>query len=247
MRLARLSETLALRLTKPDPIAGGNNIGVNQARGSLGSRRAVTMVELLVAMAITGILLTLLLPAIMRTRQRALTMQCKNNLHQLGIASHHGRRIEPPDADCGTIISTFRCPSDSGSALVSVSGASAQEARTNYSGVTGDGRLRGMSTTQRDAVTDGLSNTLEVGEQDSQPEDPLKTWCSRSGASCERSPNARRTDGTKFADGFRSVHPENGVNFLLADGSARFISDGIDLTVYHALSTSQGGESVGGF
>ncbi len=245
MRRTRLSEMLALRLAEPSPIAGRNNIGVNQARGSVGRRRAVTMVELLVAMAIIGILLALLLPAIMRTRQRALTMQCKNNLHQLGIASHQGRRIEPPDADCGTVISTFRCPSDSGSALVSVSGESAQWARTNYSGVTGDGRLPGM--TSHDDVTEGLSNTLEVGEQDSQPEDPLKSWCGNSRASCERPPNARRPDGTKFTDGFRSVHPENGVNFLLADGSVRFISDGIDLTVYHALSTSQGGESVGGF
>lgn len=247
MQRACQSESLAPRLTEPRPIAGRSAAVANPGRGSIGSRRAVTMIELLVAMAIIGILLALLLPAILSSRQRALTMQCQNNLHQLGIASHHGRPIVPLDSNCGTIISTFRCPADSGSALVSLSGGSSQEARTNYSSVTGDGRLRGMSTTSRDSVTDGLSNTLEVGEQDSQAEDPQKTWCSHSGASCKRPPNARRTDGAKFIDVFRSVHPENGVNFLVADGSVRFVSDGIDLTLYHALSTSQGGESTGGF
>lgn len=239
------SKASAMRLTEPSPIAGHNDVGVNQARGSLGGRLGVTMIELLVAMAIIGLLLALLLPAITSTRQRALTMQCQNNLHQHGIASHHARRIEPPDAQCDTLISTFRCPADSGSALVTGGGASAPEARTNYAGVTGDGRRPGI--TSHDRVTDGLSNTLETGEQDSQPEDPLKSRCRRSGVSCARLPNARRPDRTKFTDGFRSVHPGNGVNFLLADGSVRFVSDGIDLTLYHALSTSQGGESTGGF
>ena len=209
-------------LTEPSLIAGRNDSGVNLSRGARVSRRGATMIETLVVMAIIGVLLALLSPAILSSRQRALTMQCKSNLHQFGIASHHGRPIATPlDADCATLVSTYRCPSDSGSALIAVNEESVLWARTNYAKVTGDGRLPGMGS--HDDVTDGLSNTLELGEQDSQPVDPKKSRCGNgpTGASCERTPNARRPDGTKFADGFRSVHPENGVNFLLADGAVR--------------------------
>ena len=67
------------------------------------------MIETLVVMAIIGVLLALLAPAILSSRQRALTMQCKNNLHQFGIASHHGREIAMPlDATCATLVSTFQ-------------------------------------------------------------------------------------------------------------------------------------------
>ena len=208
-------------------------------------RRAFTIIELLVVLAIIALLLALLLPAVMRARQRAFKMQCQSNLHQIGVSSHQGRRIEPLDADCRMIVSVFRCPSDSGSALVLLPGETEASARSNYAHVTGDGRLPGIGS--HEDVTDGLSNTLESGEQDSQPEDPLNAWCRSGGASCLRLPNARRPDGTKYLDGFRSVHSENGVNFLLADGSVRFISDSIDVRVYHALATAQGGEVVGEF
>jgi len=41
----------------------------------------------------------------------------------------------------------------------------------------------------------------------------------------------------------RSRHP-GGVNFTLADGSVRFITETIDLTTYHALGSRNGGEVV---
>ena len=58
-----------------------------------------------------------------------------------------------------------------------------------------------------------------------------------------------------YASGFRSAH-EGGVQFLLADGAVRFVSENIDSQpsgnpanhgVFQALSTIQGGEVIGEF
>jgi type II secretory pathway pseudopilin PulG len=101
-------------------------------------------------------------------------------------------------------------------------------------------------------IVDGLSNTFIVGEVVGfDVSGHVNRWmiAGRHVDSLRTTDNPLNTPpGTGVVYGssngaFGSYHPGGG-QFALADGSARFIADSVDLAVYRALSTRQGGEAI---
>lgn len=193
----------------------------------------------------------------MKALEKARAVRCKNNLYQLGRAMHNGGRRSFPSllpaleqenaaGKPDTVLGVFLCPTDGGSSQVEDAGGKLK-GRSNYAGVIGHGgRGKGFYEVSLNEVTDGLSNTLAVGEQDSGPTDPAGAWADTPKASCKHALNGRDSQELKYAGGFRSNH-DQGAHFLMGDGAVRFVSESISFETYQALGTANGGEVVGEF
>ena len=130
--------------------------------------------------------------------------------------------------------------------------------RSNYSGVfgnteielspeNGNGSFFANSEIEFRDYTDGLSNTMIVGERRNDlgtiswvglvPE--VDEPASRIVGSADHAPN----DPDSHFEDFRSYHP-GGINVVLADGSGHFVRETIDEEVFQALASRADGEIV---
>ncbi len=186
------------------------------------------------------------------------------------------RAITDPVNEAGRthVLDVYRCPSDVGTEHFDLPSEDdpnvivARLAASNYVGVfgteeihdceglpiglrcEGSGVFFHLSHVNFASVSDGLSNTIFVGERSARH--GYSTWV---GSVREGSEAMARIVGvadhppnTKGAhlDDFSSEHPA-GANFLLGDGSVRLINNQIDELVYRAISTRSGGEPVTDF
>jgi prepilin-type N-terminal cleavage/methylation domain-containing protein len=135
--------------------------------------------------------------------------------------------------------------------------ATGQAYQWNNTGAHGGFALQGIFQ-RADKVTmvgisDGTSNTLAIGEMSwfsATAGTRYRTWvrgCEATPvcAGCKNVVNAINTPtiGTFQDMAFGSQHTR-GANFGLGDGSVRFISDSINLNVYRAAASRNGGESL---
>ena len=110
-------------------------------------------------------------------------------------------------------------------------------------------------------MTDGTSNTIVVGEisknwpqpPDDNTDDGYRTWIrgtvgSSAAGCCKNVVNAINAlpyiNGNTFNDmSFASEH-SGGAQFLMGDGSVKFVSESVDMNVYKAAASINGGESA---
>ncbi len=113
-------------------------------------------------------------------------------------------------------------------------------------------------------ITDGTTNTIALGEVRPECSDHVRngwmhvnsmytgTGVAINFDTCEDSPGAASGTPNWFtgqwgnSQGFKSKHV-GGAHFLLCDGSARFLSENIDMVTYQRLGDRRDGQPVGEF
>ena len=228
-------------------------------RSSTLSRQGFSLVELLVVIGIIGILMAMLFPAIQTVRESARRTNCKNNLHQFGVAINHldavpfAPRSLLPFMENQSIV--FFCPS--AGTEFEINGEQPSNYTTCASGIFADdsvtdrGRLDGAAGRSLIQLQDGTSNTIAMGEnrfefgppnlQDTEPDRWIRGGreISEVASSTGVPINAKAQFGATVAEiefAFSSHH-KGGAQVVFGDGHVRFVDDGVDRAVWRALGT----------
>jgi prepilin-type N-terminal cleavage/methylation domain-containing protein/prepilin-type processing-associated H-X9-DG protein len=225
----------------------------------------------------------------------ALSMQYYEQDNLYKVADDYARNVNPdvfrgPNPAISTVVKMWLCPADSRVDLavtVTDDFGSTKVAFGEYLGVSGiistDSRPQGTfyvrSKTRMSEITDGLTNTLFVGERPTSFDLDFGWWFAGAGFPLGSSQNgtgdvvlgARETRYWQYINGrnqdpgscqipdkvglqpgnlndacdqahFWSLH-SNGANFLLGDGSVRFVTYSFD-TILPQLCTRAGGETL---
>ncbi len=133
------------------------------------------------------------------------------------------------------------------------SGAAYTTNNSSHGGLSHHGVLGPNSRVTLTGITDGTSNTLMVGElswKDANCYRPwTRGWDSDAMASSKNVINALNAVPYNGSNNFNDVsfgsQHSGGANFLLADGSVRFVQQSIDLNAFRAASSRDGGETLG--
>lgn len=226
-----------------------------------------TLVELLVTIAVIGILLAIALPAVQAAREAARQTQCRNHLRQIGIAvQHHSSQFGylPEDGLHGYGFGAFLLPHLDQSPLYDrikpmtttlPATAPAQPGRTGTilivfvcPSFTGPERLQTSGFGRSNYLGNGelLAHRMRLtdvidGESNTIAVGETVTdqaWARPGPGGFGTPPNR----GGRFG----SPHTE-GANFVLCDGAVRFISTSIDGGTFRALGTPEGNDVVGTF
>ncbi|WP_417849983.1 DUF1559 domain-containing protein [Thalassoglobus sp.] len=160
-----------------------------------------------------------------------------------------------PNAPLGkTILPFLICPSDPSPSQVYVRnplGGGIDIATGNYLGV--ESMLRELESVKFAQVTDGLSSTFFLSEHAYQYQEIFdfhvtSSWVGTVSFANEWVSNSVPHQEAVFVkpinDSVFSSHHFGGAYFALGDGHVRFFSENMDLGVYSALGTENGGEAV---